>query len=267
MLNKKGMTLVELLIVLVVSSILMAAMFGSFIHQQKSYAIQDQVIDMQQGLRGAIDRMTREIRMAGYGGDILEAFGNVNGFTHIITPVNGTPDSITILVSDEVASLSLDAPAGTSELHLTASGVFNTDKKRYLCLQGKNNYVVLATNGSTVTLASPLLEDHLDGESVGLVKAITYRIDPNTTNLMRDDNLAGVPEEERILAENVENMQIVYYTLDSETPVDSPANPEDIRMVSISLTVRTRMPYEEYPGDGHLRRNMTPEIEVRNLGL
>ena len=266
MLNKKGMTLVELLIVLVVSSILMAAMFGSFINQQKSYAIQDQVIDMQQGLRGAIDRMTREIRMAGYGGDILETFGNVNTFTHIITPVNSTPDSITILVSDEVARLSQNAPAGTSELQLTVSSVFNTDNKRYLCLQGRNNYLVQAATGSTVTLATPLQEDHLVNESVGLVKAITYRIDPNTTNLLRDDHTGQDPEDQ-ILAENVEDMQIVYYTLDSETPVDSPANPEDIRMVSVSLTVRTKRSYEEYPGDGYLRRSMTSDIEVRNLGL
>ena len=264
MLNKKGMTLVELLIVLVVCSILMAATFGSFIHQQKSFAIQDQVIDMQQGLRGAIDRMTREIRMAGYGGDILEDFGNVNTFSHIITPVNGaSADSITILVSDEVASLSLDAPAGTSELHLTASGVFNTDNKRYLCLQGKNNYVVLATNGSTVTLATPLQEDHLINESVGLVKAITYRIDPNTTNLVRDENTG---EGSQLLAEDVENIQI-RYTLASGAIVDSPATPEDVRMVNITLTVRTKTPYSEYPGDGYLRRVMTTGIEVRNLAL
>jgi len=208
MLNKKGMTLVELLIVLVVCSILMAAMFGSFINQQKSYAIQDQVIEMQQGLRGAVDRMTREIRMAGYGGDILEAFGNVNGFTDIITPVNSTPDSITILVADEVARLSQNAPAGTSQLNLTTN-IFNTSNKRYLCLQGRNNYLVQAVTGSTVTLATPLQEDHLVNESVGLVKAITYRIDPNTTNLLRDDHTGQDPEDQ-ILAENVEDMQIRY---------------------------------------------------------
>ena len=264
MLNKKGMTLVELLIVLAVSSLLMAAIFGSFIHQQKSYAVQDQVIDMQQGLRAAIDRMTREIRMAGYGGDILETFGNVNTFSHIITPANGTSqDSITILVADEVARLSQNAPAGSSQLNLNTSNVFNTGNKRYLCLLGQNNYLIQAVTGSTVTLATPLLEDHLINESVGLVKAITYRIDPDTTNLVRDENTG---EGGQILAEDVENIQ-VRYTLASGGVVDSPANPEDIRMVSITLTARTKMPYTEYPGDGYLRRVMTTGIEVRNLAL
>jgi len=264
MLNKKGMTLVELLIVLVVCSILMAAMFGSFIHQQKSFAIQDQVIDMQQGLRGAIDRMTREIRMAGYGGDILEDFGNVNTFSHVITPVNGASvDSITILVSDEVARLNQNAPAGSSQLNLNTSNIFNTGNKRYLCLQGQNNYLIQAVTGSTVTLATPLQEDHLINESVGLVKAITYRIDPNTTNLVRDENTG---EGSQLLAEDVENIQI-RYTLASGAVVDSTGSPEEIRMVSVSLTVRTRRPYEQYSGDGYLRRAMTSDIEVRNLGL
>ena len=264
MVNKKGMTLVELLIALVVCSILMAAMFGSFINQQKSYAVQDQVIDMQQGLRAGIDRMTREIRMAGYGGNILGTFVNVNTFTHIITPVNGTPqDSITILVADEVAKLSQNAPAGSTQLNLSTSNAFNPSNKRYLCLQGQNNYLIQAVTGSTVTLATPLLEDHLINESVGLVKAITYRIDPNTTNLVRDENTG---EGGQLLAEDVESIQI-RYTLANGAVVDSPGSPEEIRMVSVNLAVRTRRPHEEYPGDGYLRRAMTSNIEVRNLGL
>jgi len=258
------MTLVEILVALVVGSILAAAMFLSFINQQKSYAMQDQVIDMQQTLRGAIDRMTREIRMAGYGGDILETFGSVNTFTHIITPVNGSPqDSITILVADEVAKLSQNAAAGSSQLNLDVSNVFDTSSKRYLCLQGQNNYLIQAVSGSTVTLATPLQEDHLINESVGLVKAITYRIDPDTTNLVRDENTG---EGGQILAEDVESIQI-RYTLASGAVVDSPASPEEIRMVSVTLTVRTKRPYPEYPGDGYLRRVLTAGIEVRNLAL
>ncbi len=261
--SSKGLTLVELLVVLAVSSILMAAIFGTFISQQKSYATQDQVVEMHQTLRAAIDRMTREIRMAGYGGNILGTLGNVNAFTHVITPVNGSEDSITILVAEEVAKLSQNAAMGSNQLQLTASGMFDTGSKKYLCLNGLNNYLVQAASGNTVTLASPLQEDHPVNESVSLVKAITYRIDPNTTNLVRDENTG---EGGQLLAENVEGIQI-RYTLADGTVVDSPANPEEIRMVSVNLAVRTRIPSREYPGDGYLRRTMKADIEVRNLGL
>src|SRR4030042_6190973 len=74
--KKKGLTLIELLIALVLSSILIAALYRGFISQQKNYTVQDQVADMQQNLRIAISQMTTEIRMAGYGGDILSMFAN-----------------------------------------------------------------------------------------------------------------------------------------------------------------------------------------------
>jgi len=64
--KKNGLTLIELLIALVLSSILIAALYRLFISQQKTYTVQDQVADMQQNIRVAIDQMTREIRMAVY---------------------------------------------------------------------------------------------------------------------------------------------------------------------------------------------------------
>jgi prepilin-type N-terminal cleavage/methylation domain-containing protein len=265
--SNKGLTLVELLVVLALSSILMAAMFGSFIGQQKSYAIQDQLVDVQQTLRASIDRMTREIRMAGYGGNILGTFGNVNSFTSLITPVNGSPlDSITILVADEVAKLGQNAAAGSNQIALnisSASDIFNTGNRKYLCLSGKDNYTVQKVSGNTVTLTSPLKEDHLLNESVGLVKAITYRVIPNTTDLIRDENTGAGGQ---IFAEGVENFQL-RYTLASGAVVDSPGNPEEIRMVNVRLTVRTKISSQDYSGDGYLRRTLTSDIEVRNLGL
>jgi type IV pilus assembly protein PilW len=65
--NKKGMTLVELLVVLVITLLVTGAMYAAYRGQQKSYFAQEQVARMQQTLRTAEILMTREIRMAGYG--------------------------------------------------------------------------------------------------------------------------------------------------------------------------------------------------------
>src|SRR4030065_434373 len=100
--KKKGLTLIELLIALVLSSILIAALYRVFISQHKTYGIQDQVADMQQNVRIAVGQMTREIRMAGYGGNILAIFGNINGFTDIVTPAD---NSITVILADQVGVL------------------------------------------------------------------------------------------------------------------------------------------------------------------
>lgn len=66
LLKNKGLTLIELLIAFVISSILMSGLYYTFIKQQKVYIIQEQVIDTQHAIRTAMDIMTRYIRMAGY---------------------------------------------------------------------------------------------------------------------------------------------------------------------------------------------------------
>ena len=262
--ENKGLSLIELLIALVLSGILTAALYRTFINQQKIYTVEEEVVDMQQNMRFAIDRMAREIRMAGYGGNILAAFGNINTFTEIITPVNGiNNESITIIMADEVARLSQNAATGTNQLELNVDGSFDTDKKKYLCLNGQNNYLVQSVNGNSVTLTTPLLEDHLINDPVSLVKAITFKISPNTTDLVRDENTG---EGSQVVAENIENLQLKY-TLLSGNVVDSPGNPSHIRSVSVTLNARTKMTDPQYPGDGYRRQTINSTTELRNMGL
>jgi hypothetical protein len=102
-----------MLVVLVLSSIIMAASYRVFIGEQKVYSVQDQVADMQQNARVALDRMNREIRMAGYEKEILESLGNIGGFTKIITPRNNAnnigknDDQITIIIADKAITYRL----------------------------------------------------------------------------------------------------------------------------------------------------------------
>ncbi|MBN4054405.1 prepilin-type N-terminal cleavage/methylation domain-containing protein [Nitrospira defluvii] len=64
--NQEGYTLLELMFALGISGILLYSIHGILIGQQKAYVLQEQIIDMQQGLRIAMTLMNREIRMAGY---------------------------------------------------------------------------------------------------------------------------------------------------------------------------------------------------------
>lgn len=64
--NKEGFTLVELMITLVISGIVVAAIYSAYIVQQRSYTAQDAVAEMQQNIRAAMMLMGRDIRMAGY---------------------------------------------------------------------------------------------------------------------------------------------------------------------------------------------------------
>ena len=66
--ENRGLTLVELLVALAISSVIIAALYRTFVGQQKTYTVQEQVVDMRQNVRGAISNMMRELRMAGFGG-------------------------------------------------------------------------------------------------------------------------------------------------------------------------------------------------------
>ena len=64
--NEQGFTLIEVVIGLAISLILMGVAVSIFNVQRKSYIMQEQVTEMQQNVRAAMDMMVREIRMAGY---------------------------------------------------------------------------------------------------------------------------------------------------------------------------------------------------------
>ena len=64
--SPNGFTLFVLLVAMAITGIVAGAIYTAFQSQQKSYLIQEQVAEMQQNLRAAMDIMVREIRMAGY---------------------------------------------------------------------------------------------------------------------------------------------------------------------------------------------------------
>ncbi len=258
--KKSGLTLVELLIALVLSSILIGALYRVFISQHKTYVIQDKVADLQQNVRIALRQVTREIRMAGYGGNILSVFGNINGFADIITPAS---DAITIILADEVGVLKQPAAKGLNQLKVTNASMFNTGKKRYLCLNGLNNYSVQGIVADTITLTTSLSEDHIMDEPVYLVKAISYYIGVvgGKPVFRRNENTGGGGQP---LAENIERLEISYF----DGKGNATANPPDIRMVKVMVTARTSRPDPEYKGgDGYRRRTLSSNIKVRNMGL
>lgn len=61
-----GFTLVEVIIAMLVGTMVMAAVMTSFQSQHWTYVAQDEVVEMQQNARVAMDMLVRDIRSAGY---------------------------------------------------------------------------------------------------------------------------------------------------------------------------------------------------------
>ncbi|RLC14932.1 MAG: hypothetical protein DRI57_13655 [Deltaproteobacteria bacterium] len=67
--KNRGFTLIELMVVIAISSIVAAAIYSFSDYYQKTYIIQEGIVAMEQGLRASIYYMEDEIRMAGYDPD------------------------------------------------------------------------------------------------------------------------------------------------------------------------------------------------------
>lgn len=85
--GSEGFTLVELLITMVLSVIIVVAIYSAFKIQQRSYVAQDAVTEMQQNIRAALLSMSSDIRMASFdptgtaGAGFIDAQANAVAFT------------------------------------------------------------------------------------------------------------------------------------------------------------------------------------------
>jgi len=64
--RERGFTLIELLIAMAIGLIVITSLSTAFISQRKIYAAQEQVSEMIQNARAAMDMISRELKMAGY---------------------------------------------------------------------------------------------------------------------------------------------------------------------------------------------------------
>jgi type IV pilus assembly protein PilW len=76
--NKKGFTLTEMIVSMGIGMVVLAAVTTTFTAQARYYNAQEQVNEMEQNARGALDVITRELKMAGYNPN----GGSVTGVTY-----------------------------------------------------------------------------------------------------------------------------------------------------------------------------------------
>ena len=73
--NHRGFTLVEMVMVLAISTIVLAAMYSVFTIANKNFTTQNAAANVQQNLRSAIGLMARDIRLAGLDPSGSDNFG------------------------------------------------------------------------------------------------------------------------------------------------------------------------------------------------
>ena len=267
--KNKGITLIELLVALVVTGILVAAVYRTFTGQQKTYTVQEQVVDMQQNVRAVINRMMREIRMAGFGNVSMVLPVTLGGrtFNNVVNPDNPVAGSLTIVSATGSTTLTgIPASNQVTVNSLTDSQgntLFDLGNRKYVSIGGVESYTITNIAGTTLTLSGTLIYNPPVGTPVFGIRAISYQVGmmDGIPTLLRDENTGAGGQS---LADNIENLQFGYLN-DNGNPT---ANPPDIRVVRVTLRARTNISDPEYKSDGGYRKRViASNVHLKNMGL
>ena len=225
--KKEGFTLSELLVAMVISGMVMAAMYSSYYSQQKSYVVQEQVAAMQQNLRAAMFFMEKEIRMAGCDpkrtadAGITTANANSISFTEDIWDgtEGGPPDGDTSDPNENITYEHIDSDADTIKDQLT------------------RNTVPIAENIHALNFV------YLDGAS--------------PPNVLDDDGNGNVTT-------SISQIRSVQITIVASTDMN---DPQDKYTDTSSYTNQQGTVILAAQNDHLRRRLLTTSIRCRNLGL
>lgn len=286
--KENGVTLIELMIVLVIAAFLVAGIYSLFITQHRSYAVQDQVAGVQQDARVALDIMARDIRMAGFqiGSGSATGFGGipVQGQNYAIVSTNGganSADQIGVILASEVSRVT-DVAGPDVYLQDNVSVfltnqfvVFEGMKKIYQIQQIPSLGVDLVNKKITLTEHAPTYARPTEfpgGGRIYCINPITYDINGNS--LRRN----GQPLAGDGVTTIVEDLQFAYSN-DGQNWFNTPPS-GDPSMVRINIIVRTAVPdpqdtsffkpacedrLREDNFTGCRRRVYTTVVKVRNL--
>ncbi|GEM_PF-6342058 len=273
-----GFTLIELLIALVLSIVIVGAVYATFNSQQKSFSLTNQKTDMQQQGRAAMNLIMRDLRMAGYLVPSAKAIRVVNN--NMTSGISPASDEITVLYADQrFDGLNITTSSGSPPTSVTvevqSGGSFeaNSDyvNENIILITKDESHSVIrkitAASGTgtqrTFTLGNldsglsgltPAFDSssdnsasYTDGNAYVLTTR-TYNIQSETLyiNDHDDGTSAGTPQP---LAEGAEILQFDFHMSDNSVQADPTSGSymiDQIRAVRVYLLMKNNTQDPDY---------------------
>ena len=285
--RRAGFTLVEVICATFVGVMLMTMFVAGFTQQRRVYRKEQLITEMQQNARFAIETISRDIRMAGYGLNVpphqLNAWVSWLPNFHqnpMITNGSDGNDSLTVVAAFNapVATLSAGASSGSQSLSVTMLTPDAIVAGNLIFLGKSETLRVEEVSGNTLTVsahpsaAQGISFTHAAGTPVELVSEVEYEVRTGEQWLDNFPYLARIDS----------TMDYQWFpgssSLTSVNPIEafmvSAAYIEDLSFerrdggIEISLTARTSQPDATYEHpvekDPFRRLNLSSLVRPRN---
>lgn len=264
--SNRGVTLIELLVASVIALIATGAALELYVSQQQGWIAQENITDMQQNGRAAVDEIVYHVRQAGY---------HIPPALEAIYASNTNPDTITLVYLKEPicdAALKDPMPQPSSELKCYPDSIdcFISDTWAYIYDPAAEiGEFFLITNvqyasGHIQHNTMPFSRVYPAGSQIFMIEVVTFFVD-NTTDpdhpRLMVERADGIPQ---IYADNIEDLQLTY-TLAHGAVVDTLISSQLVREVNIELIARTER--EDEIADGFVRDTFVTSVFTRNLAF
>lgn len=229
--NEQGATLVELMLAMVIAIMIVGAGFTVLYATDQATRTNDQIVDMQQNARMAMELIARDVRAAGFGMGGQVGGCVTSGIPAPIVPIDNNPagpdtgpDSISLVVpvtSTAVPAWTLANPVGPgfSQLTLQTGAMAGMTSAGFsvtalptaqISINGAMTATVSAVAGDTLTLSSTVSAPAAfpAGTPVYLLQCVTYTV--GTTPVQCDNSAPCLLRNGTPMVDGIEDFQVAY---------------------------------------------------------
>lgn len=288
--RKQGFTLVELLVVIALFGAFAAAVYSLYLTHMKTAFTQEDVIDVQQNVRIAMESLTRDIMMAGFlvppesSGKTLYLDRALTNYSSMICLRTASADATFGRLNSTAVTMAgplTVAPAAVLDRFRGGDAV-RIVRPLNITQPSNNVFNVISSNrnSATMTLANTTSGiEYRAGDVICKVNSsgapypetVTYTIVPcndnTTTCLARSVNVGTASVDVALVAQGIRGVKFSYLLDDgTETHATSDMNSEDklstLRAVRVTITGQTSRPAS--PGDAPKTRQLASIVKLRN---
>ena len=253
----KGYTLIELLIAMFISLLVTLSVTKFFITEHHIYSVQEARAEIVQTIRGAMNMLSHELALTGYG---------IPPHMKRISKFSGDEIEFMTNLRDIKATLSADTVEGETLLNIKEGNgrSFGLKDIIIICKNSKFDICeeqILSEDGKTysIKMANGLYSAFPAGSTVNLINTISYRYNSSKKEVQRKiDRGNWEPVAEHIASDG---FSLSYRDTNDGTPLLS----SDINEIDVSLTVESfRRDNTFQENNGYRTKSSKTTITLRN---